>query len=287
MSAYRNPAARGGLVRPLLWHATALALLALILYPLAWVLGASFKPSQEIVGSTELFAFPPVLDNFQRAAEGIAGISTWRFLGNSVLLAGGSVVGTVASSALAAYAFARLRFRGRGLLFALMIGTLLLPFHVVIIPQYIIFQNLGLVDTYAPLLVGRFLATEAFFVFLMVQFMRQLPRELDQAARIDGCGYWGIFWHVIVPLSRPAFTTAAIFSFIWTWNDLLAPLIYLNSPEKFPVPLALQLFIDQTGTSDYGAMIAMSVIALLPVVLFFLAFQRLLVEGVATSGLKG
>ncbi|GAA3758055.1 multiple sugar transport system permease protein [Spinactinospora alkalitolerans] len=269
------------------WHLAALALLAVILYPLVWVVGAAFKPSGDIVGSTQLLPTRPVLDNLQRAMEGIAGISALVFLRNSLVLAGASVVGTVVSSALAAYAFARLRFRGRGLMFVLMITTLLLPFHVLIIPQYIIFQQAGLVDTYAPLLLGKFLATEAFFVFLMVQFMRQLPRELDQAARIDGCGYWGIFWHVVVPLSRPAFTTAAIFTFIWTWNDLLAPLIYLNTPEKYPVTLALRLFIDQTATSDYGAMIAMSVIALLPVVLFFLAFQRLLVQGMATSGLKG
>ncbi|MUL43530.1 carbohydrate ABC transporter permease [Streptomonospora sp. PA3] len=273
--------------RRVLWHALALALLGLIMYPLVWVAGASFTPTNDVVGNTELLPSEPVLDNYARALEGMAGIPVWRFLGNSLLLAVLTVVGTVASSALAAYAFARLRFRGRNTMFVLMIGTLLMPFHAVIIPQYIIFQQLGLVDTYIPLLLGKFLATEAFFVFLMVQFMRQLPRELDQAARIDGCGYWGIFWHVIAPLSRPAFGTAAIFAFIWSWNDLFAPLIYLNTPERFPIPLALRMFADQTSTSDFGAMIAMSVIALIPVVLFFLAFQRLLVQGMATSGLKG
>lgn len=191
--------------RRVLWHVLALALLGLVMYPLVWVAGAAVTPTHEIVGNTRLVPAQPVLDNFARALEGMAGIPVWRFLANSLLLAVLTVTGIVASSALAAYAFARLRFRGRNTMFVLMIGTLLMPFHAVIIPQYIIFQQLGLVDTYLPLVLGKFLATEAFFVFLMVQFMRQLPRELDQAARIDGCGYWGIFWHVIAPLSRPAF----------------------------------------------------------------------------------
>ncbi|PRX96131.1 carbohydrate ABC transporter permease [Allonocardiopsis opalescens] len=273
-------------LRAAVWHLAALALLAVLLYPLAWLLGASVKPD-DIVGSPELFPARPVADNYQRAMEGVAGVPTSVFFGNSLILALGSVVGTVASSALVAYAFARLRFPGRGLLFSLMISTLLLPFHVVIIPQYILFQRLELIDTYVPLLLGKFLATEAFFVFLMVQFMRGLPRELDQAARIDGCGYWGIFWHVILPLSRPALTTAAIFTFIWSWNDFFGPLIFLNSPENYPLPLALRMFVDQQSNSDYGTMIAMSVLALLPVVLFFLAFQRLIVQGVSSTGLKG
>jgi multiple sugar transport system permease protein len=164
---------------------------------------------------------------------------------------------------------------------------LLLPFHVMIIPQYIIFQRAGLIDTFVPLLIGKFLATEAFFVFLIVQFMRTLPKELDEAATIDGCGHLRLFWNVILPLSRPALITVSIFTFIWTWNDFLGPLLYLNSPQNYPLPIALQAFIDQTTTSDYGAMIAMSLLALVPVLLFFLAFQRYLVEGVATSGVKG
>jgi lipooligosaccharide transport system ATP-binding protein len=148
-------------------------------------------------------------------------------------------------------------------------------------------QRLGLVDTYLPLLIGKFLAGEAFFVFLMVQFIRNIPVELDESARIDGAGHWAIFWHIILPLSRPAMVTTAIFTFIWTWNDFLGPLIYISSPEKYPLPLALQLYIDQTTISDYWALMAMSMLALVPVVLFFLFFQRFLVQGVATSGLKG
>ncbi|TDB78076.1 carbohydrate ABC transporter permease [Micromonospora sp. KC723] len=269
------------------WHAGAIALLAVVLYPILWVLAATFKPTEDIIGSLQLLPTRVTTTNYDRAVEGIAGISVGRFFWNSTLLAVLSVVGTVASSALAAYAFARLRFRGHGVMFVLMISTLLLPFHVLIIPQYVVFQKLGLVDTYAPLLLGKFLAAEAFFVFLMVQFMRGIPYELDESAKIDGAGHWAIFWNILLPLSRPAIITTSIFTFIWTWNDFFGPLIYLSTPEKYPLPLALQLFIDETAGSDFGALMAMSMLALVPVILFFLFFQRFLVEGVSTSGLKG
>jgi multiple sugar transport system permease protein len=188
---------------------------------------------------------------------------------------------------MAAYAFARIRFRGVSVFFTAMIGTLLLPFHVLIIPQYILFQKIGLVDTYVPLLIGKFLAVEAFFVFLMVQFIRNLPRELDEAARIDGAGHIRIFVSIIVPLIRPSMITAAIFSFIWTWNDFLGPLLYITSPEKYPLPIALRLYNDATSTSDYGATATVAMLALVPILLFFVVFQRFLVAGVATQGLKG
>ena len=168
-----------------------------------------------------------------------------------------------------------------------MIGTLLLPFHVLIIPQYIIFNRLDLIDTFIPLLLPKFLATEAFFVFLLVQFIRQMPRDMDEAARIDGAGHFRIFWSIILPLIKPALITCSIFAFIWAWNDFLGPLLYLTSPENYPLPIALRLYNDQSSTSDYGATVTASFIALLPVLLFFLVFQRFLVDGVATQGLKG
>ncbi|MFP8886128.1 carbohydrate ABC transporter permease [Streptomyces mangrovi] len=273
--------------RSLLWHLGALALLAVVLYPVVWVLGGSLKPGDEIVGSLELLPTDPITDNYERLADGIAGIGIETFFVNSLLVALGSVAGVLISCSLAAYAFARIRFAGRNVLFALMIGTLLLPVHVLLVPQYVLFQKMELVNTYVPLLLGKFLAVDAFFVFLMVQFMRNLPRELDEAARIDGCGHWRIYWTIVLPLCRPALITSAIFSFIWAWNDFLGPLIYLNEPDKYTVSLGLKMFMDQDSLADYGGMIAMSVAALLPVLLFFLAFQRYLVEGAATSGLKG
>ncbi|MEU7488878.1 carbohydrate ABC transporter permease [Streptomyces sp. NPDC042319] len=271
----------------LAWHLGALAVLAVVLYPVVWVIGAAFKPSREIVGSLELFPVRPVLDNFRGLADGIADIPIATFFGNSLFYAMGSVVGVLVSASLTAYAFARIRFAGRKLMFTLMIGTLLLPYHVLLIPQYVMFQKLELINTYVPLLIGKFLATEAFFVFLMVQFMRNLPRELDEAARLDGCGHLRIYWSVVLPLCRPALITSAIFTFINAWNDFMGPLIYLNEPGKYTVSLGMMMFRDQESVANYGGMIAMALVALLPVLAFFLAFQRYLIDGMATSGLKG
>ncbi|WP_243759057.1 carbohydrate ABC transporter permease [Actinotalea soli] len=269
------------------FHVGSLALTAVVLYPALWMLMSSLKPSSEIVGNVSLVPTGASLDNFVTALNGIGGVSFWTFFWNSVILAVGSVVGIALSSSVSAYAFARISFPGRNLWFSLMIGTLLLPFHVVIIPQYIVFNNLGLVNTFVPLLIGKFLAAEAFFVFLMVQFMRNLPRELDEAARIDGAGHIRIFTAIMLPLMKPALVTASIFAFIWSWNDFFGPLLYLKDPALFSLPVALRIFVDQTSTSDYGAQMAMAVLALIPVLLFFLVFQRYLVAGVATQGLKG
>ncbi|MFJ9375317.1 carbohydrate ABC transporter permease [Streptomyces sp. NPDC101455] len=272
----------------LVWHVGALAVLAVVLYPVLWVIGASFKPSKDVINSLQLFPGHPILTNFKGLAKGIADISIWTFFQNSLFYALGSVLGILISCSLTAYAFARIRFAGRNLLFSLMIGTLLLPYHVLLIPQYVMFQKLQLVNTYVPLLLGKYLATEAFFVFLMVQFMRNLPKELDEAARLDGCGHLRIYWSIVLPLCRPALITSAIFTFINAWNDFMGPLIYLNEPGKYTVSLGLMMFRDSDGVAaNYGGMIAMSLVALLPVLLFFLAFQRYLIDGMATSGLKG
>ncbi len=286
-----NPKSESGAAKKaksIIFHAVALVLVAIVLYPALWMMASSFKPNSEIRGgNTSLWSANFSFETFATAMDGIGGVSTLTFFTNSLILAVGAVVGTILSASVSAYAFARINFPGRGLFFGMMIATLLLPFHVVIIPQYIIFQQLGLVDTYVPLLIGKFLAADAFFVFLMVQFMRNLPAELDEAARIDGAGHVRIFRSIMLPLMKPALISTSIFSFIWSWNDFLGPLLYLNTPEKYPLPLALRLFVDQTQSSDYGAMIAMSVLALLPVLVFFLVFQRYIVEGVSTQGLKG
>ena len=270
-----------------IWVIVMLALTAIILYPLAWMISASFKPTAEFGANQGFFPHNPTIDNYFKVAEGVGGVPLWQFFANLFILAIGSVIGTVMSASLAAYAFARIHFKGSGVWFAVMIGTLLLPFHVLIIPQYMLYRGLGLVDTFVPLLLGKFLATEAFFVFLVVQFIRALPRDMDEAARIDGCGHWRIYWSIILPLVKPALVTASIFAFIWSWNDFLGPLLYLNSTEMYPLPLALRVFNDQTSTSDYGATVAVSVLALLPILIFFIIFQRFLVEGVSTQGLKG
>lgn len=270
-----------------IWFVVLLIVTAVVLYPLVWLLFSTFKPNSEFGSNMGLIPNDPTIDNYVKVLEGIAGVPMWRFYLNSLIIAVGSVIGVLLSSSLAAYAFARIQFKGLGILFAAMIGTLLLPFHVVIIPQYIIFNRLDMIDTFWPLLLPKFLATEAFFVFLLVQFIRQMPRDMDEAARIDGAGHVRIFWSIILPLIKPALITCSIFAFIWAWNDFLGPLLYLTSPENYPLPIALRLYNDQTSVSDYGATVTASFIALIPVLLFFLVFQRFLVDGVATQGLKG
>jgi multiple sugar transport system permease protein len=271
----------------IVWFVVLTSIALVVLYPLVWLLFSTFKPNSEFGVNRSLIPNNPTIANYIKVADGIAGVPMWRFFVNSFILAASAVVGVVASSSLAAYAFGRVNFKGRGILFTAMIGTLLLPFHVVIIPQYIMFNNLGMVDTYWPLILPKFLAADAFFVFLLVQFVRQMPREMDEAAKIDGAGHLKIFFLIILPLIKPALITCAIFSFIWAWNDFLGPLIYLTSPDNYPLPIALRLYNDQTSTSDYGATVTASFLALVPILFFFIVFQRFLVDGVATQGLKG
>ncbi|MFI6370092.1 carbohydrate ABC transporter permease [Streptomyces sp. NPDC050546] len=280
------PADRARL-RTTAWHTVCVVIGLVLLYPVLWLLTASFKSGAEVISN--LSPIPKVFTpgNYTEAVDGVSGLTLWRLFGNSLLVSVGTVIGNVLSCSLAAYAFARLRFRGRGLYFALMIGTLMLPAHLMLIPQYVIFQELGMVGTYLPLILPKFLATEAFFVFLVVQFIRSLPAELDQAAAIDGCGPYRTFWHVIMPLLKPAIVTTTIFSFIWSWNDFFSQVIYLVEPETYTLQLGLRMFVDMDGSAMFGPMFAMSVLTLVPVLLFFLAFQRLLVEGVQTTGLKG
>jgi multiple sugar transport system permease protein len=256
-----------------------------MLYPLLWMLSASVRPENEIFNATSLWPSEWSLDAYRRGWNGLR-VSFGTFFSNSFLISILSVLGNVMACSLAAYAFARLKFRGRNFWFALMLMTLMLPYQVTLIPQYVLFRQLGWIDTILPLVVPKFLAADAFFIFLMVQFFRGLPRELDEAAQMDGCSPWRIYWKIILPLSTPVLATAAIFTFIWTWDDFFGPLIYLNEMRQYTVMLGLRTFTDSTGESDYGALFAMSVLSLIPIFVFFLFFQRLLIEGIATTGMK-
>jgi multiple sugar transport system permease protein len=257
-----------------------------MLYPLLWMLSSSFKDEQDIF--THGISLWPTHLNFDAYRRGWQGLTVGFdvFFWNSAVISGLSVIGNVFSCSLAAYAFARLDFPGRNFWFALMLGTLMLPYHATLIPQYVLFLNLDWVNTILPLVVPKFLASDAFFIFLMVQFFRGLPRELDEAARMDGCGPWRIYWKIILPLSLPVLATAAIFTFIWTWDEFFAPLIYLNDMASYTAQLGLRAFVDSSGKSDFGALFAMSVLTLVPVLVFFFFFQRLLIEGIATTGMK-
>jgi multiple sugar transport system permease protein len=268
-------------------HVVLVVLLLVALYPIVYMFGTSFKSQEEILNNFNVLPESFTPGNYAAGWDGIPGITFGRFFLNSAVISVGVVVGNVVACALAAFAFARLRFPLRGLWFALMIGTLLLPHHVLIVPQYVLFNSLEWINTPLPMVVPKFLATDAFFVFLMVQFMRGIPRTLDEAAEIDGCGPYRRFFHIVLPLTKPALVTTAVFSFIWTWNDFFTQLVYLNDLEAYTVPIGLRLFLDSSGQNAVGPMFAMSVLSLVPVFLFFLVFQRLIVDGINTSGIKG
>ncbi|MEM1502591.1 carbohydrate ABC transporter permease [Domibacillus sp. 8LH] len=269
-----------------IYHLVTGAFALLMLYPIIWLLMSSFKESSQVfVTAHSLIPDPFILSNYAQGWEGIAGQSFGTFIKNSLIIVGFSTIGAVISSSLIAYGFARISFKGKAFWFACMMVSMMLPHEVVMIPQYIIFAKIGWLNSFLPIIVPQFFG-HAFFIFLMVQFIRNIPIELDEAARIDGCGRFGIFYKVILPLIVPAMATAAIFSFYWKWEDLINPVLYLNSPDKYPVSLALKLFLDSETASNWGAMFAMSVVSLLPVILIFFLFQKYIVEGISTSGLK-
>ncbi len=266
-------------------HIGLIAASLVMIYPLLWLVVSSFKPNDEIFRDLTLFTTNFTVENYVNGWNDLQvpfGVS----LLNSTIIAAGAIIGNLVSCSLAAYAFGRLNFRGRTLLFALMLATIMLPFQVVLIPQFTIFKELGWLNTFLPLIVPKFLATDAFFVFLMVQFIRALPKEIFEAARIDGAGHLRTFVQVTLPLMVPALATTAIFTFIWTWCDFFGPLIYLRLPELFPSSVALKGFIDAQSSSDFGSMFAMSVLSLIPLFIAFLIGQRFLIKGFATTGIK-
>jgi multiple sugar transport system permease protein len=261
-----------------------------MLYPLLWLAGSSFKPSTEIwVNVSRLLPDNPTFEHYINGWRGFGGVTFTTFYRNSIIYAGLGTLGSVVSSAVVAFGFARIRFPGRNFWFACMLATLMMPVQIQIIPQYILFSQLGWINSFVPLLLPRFLgqAGQAFFIFMIVQFIRGIPIELDEAASIDGMGRIGIFAHVIMPLVVPALMTSAIFSFYWTWADFLTPLIYLNNPRLYTISVALRAFADPSGTTDWGAIFAMSFLSLVPVLAVFATFQKYIVEGISTSGLKG
>jgi multiple sugar transport system permease protein len=273
--------------RTLLYHAAVGGFGLVMLYPILWLFASSFKGPSEIW--TEVMSLIPrsfTPQNYVTGWKGFGGISFATFYKNSLIYAGVGTVATVLSSALVAYGFARIRFAGRGVWFTCMLLTLMLPVQVIIIPQYVFFTKVGLVNTFYPLLLPRFFGM-AFFIFMIMQFIRGIPKELDEAAEIDGCSQFGIFVRIILPLIRPALVTAAIFSFYWTWEDFLTPLIYLNEPKLYTISVALRSFADASGATDWGAIFAMSALSLVPVLVVFVAFQRYLVQGISTTGMKG
>jgi multiple sugar transport system permease protein len=284
-SIYPQQPVKNRFVRGFVRHALLACLLFVILYPLVWMVAASFRPSNEVFSTIGLIGSTFTLDNYTAGWSG-GQVNFSRYFLNSTVVTVLTIMGTLFACSLAAYAFARLEFPFRRTLFAAMLATMLLPTHVTLVPQYILFNNLGWVNTFYPLVVPHWLGVEAFYIFLMVQFIRGLPRELDESARIDGAGHWRIFSRIIMPLALPAIGTTAMFTFISSWNNFLGPLLYLNRDELKTVPLGLSAFLDATGASTYGPLFAMATLSLAPIVGFFIVSQRLLIEGIATTGLK-
>ncbi|MEZ4518774.1 MAG: carbohydrate ABC transporter permease [Chloroflexota bacterium] len=276
------------ILRHTLTHLFIIALGLLMIYPVVWMVVSSFKPNNMIFSDPGLIPKAVTIQNYISGWKGYAGVSFGRFFANSLFMCGAAVVGNVIACTMAAYAFARLKFVGRGFWFAIMLVTLMLPAHVTIVPRYILFNSFGWVGTFLPIIVPKFLATDAFFVFLLVQFMRSLPKEIEEAAIIDGCGTLGVLVRIIVPLALPALVTTALFTFLWTWDDFFNHLLYLTNPQIFSVSRALRTFVGDAGSvSNWGGALAMSTLSIIPPFVLFFALQKYFVRGITTTGMKG
>ncbi len=258
-----------------------------MLYPIFWLISSSLKPPDEIfVNVTSLIPSELRFNNYVEGWQGFGGITFTTFFRNSFIYAGFGTLIQVTASVVVGFGFARVKFKGKRIWFSIMLLTLMLPSEVLLIPQYIIFSELGWVNTFLPLLVPR-IGGSAFFIFMIIQFIRGIPIDLDEAAMIDGADHFGIFRFVIAPQLVPAIITASIFSFYWTWDDFLGPLIYLTNPKLYTVSVALRSFSDVSSITNWGAIFAMMLVSLLPALLLFVFFQRYIVEGIATTGMKG
>jgi multiple sugar transport system permease protein len=279
---------KSALAKSVVYHAVVIAIGFAMIYPILWNIVSSLKPEDEIFRkAASLIPSRWVWGNYAQGWKGFGDYGFGLFFKNSLIVTVLVVIGTLISSTLVSFGFGRLKFPLKGFLFACLLVTIMLPQQVTMIPQYILFNKLGWINTFLPLVVPAFIGGVPFFIFLMIQFVRGIPRELDEAAYIDGASTYGIFWRVILPLMRPALATVAIFSFYWTWDDFMGPLIYLTDPEKFTVARGLQMFADPSSMTAWGPLLAMSTLSLVPVFFIFLFFQKYLVEGIATTGLKG
>lgn len=273
-------------ISSVIYHVGMVAGSFIMLYPLLWLLGSSLKTNDEYYASPyTLIPKSWAFSNYIEGWAGFARLSFSIFFKNSIMIAVLSTIGTVASCTLAAYGFSRIKFKTRKFWFATMLLTMCLPSQVLMVPQYLLYNSFGWVGTFLPLIVPSFCGS-AFNVFLLMQFMRNIPREIDEAAIVDGCNQYQLFRRIMLPLVKPAVATVAVLSFMGSWGDFMGALLYLNKPRMYPVSFALRLFSDESGT-NYGPMFAMSVASLIPVLILFFLFQKSLVEGISTTGVKG
>lgn len=277
---------RRGRVSPLT-YLLVLVIGVIMLYPIIWMFFAAFKTNEEIFGSIKLlpshFSLQSYIDGWN-----VNGRITYKtFFINSFTLTIVTTLLTVLACSIVAYGFARFKFPGKKIFFGILITTMMLPDSILLIPKYSLFNSMGLLDSYAPFYMQAILACYPFFVFMLIQFIRGLPRELDESAYIDGCGEFRVFWKILVPLMKPALFSAGLFQFMWTYNDYTNVLIYINSVKKYTLSLALRLSLDAESVIQWNKVMAMSFLSLLPLIILFFAAQKYFVEGIATSGLKG
>lgn len=262
----------------------------LMVYPLLWMLGSTFKHNNEIFSGIHIIPRDPTLDGYKEAFKSYGGnIDLLKSMANTYKIVLPKVVFTVISSVLTAYGFGRFRFKGRGFLFAVLMATLFLPQAVLNVPQFIMYTRLGWVDSpiYLPLILPSLFAVESYFVFMLVQFLRSIPRELDEAAKIDGCTALQTLRLVIVPMLLPAIVSAALFQFMWSSNDFMGPLLYINTPARYPATIYVKLSMDADTGFEWNRVLAVSLISILPSLVVFFMAQRHFVEGISAGALKG
>ncbi|MDW6093815.1 carbohydrate ABC transporter permease [Vibrio rhizosphaerae] len=259
----------------------------MMLYPLLWMFSAAMKPNHEIFSSMNLIPSEWSLDGFINGWKTGTEYTFGHYILNTFAYVLPKVFVTVVSSTIVAYGFARFDIPWKKFWFATLIATILLPQSVLLIPQYLMFREMGLLDTYLPLYLPFAFATQGFFVFMLIQFLRGVPTDMEEAAMIDGCNSFQVLWHVVVPVIRPAIISVALFQFMWSVNDFLGPLIYISSVEKYPIALALKMSIDVTEGARWNEILAMASIAIIPSILVFFMSQKYFVEGVTSSGIKG
>lgn len=274
--------------KKILVHFVVILIGFIMIYPLLWLLASAFKRNEEIFNSIDLI---PTVFNFQAFIDGWNAVGEYSFATffiNSFKVVIPVEIFTVISSMLVAYGFSRFRFPLKKVFFLLMISTMMLPSSVLTIPTYVMFKKFGWINTYLPFIVPALFATSAFFVFMLVQFMRGIPKELDEAAKIDGCSSLQTLILILTPLCKPAIFSVLIFRFLWTWNDFFGNLIYINSVSKYTVPLGLRMAVDNTaGTVAWNNIMAMSVISVLPPVIIYFIAQDYFVEGISAGAVKG
>lgn len=282
---WRKSARRSRQIQAVAIHSVLLAGAIVVMIPLVWMLSTSLKPPHQITKFPPIWIPEPVVwSNYIRAVT-IFPVSFLVFIRNSLYMSLSITIGTVLSNAIVAFAFARLRFRGSRVLFIIVLSTMMLPQQVTMIPLFILFSKFGWINSFKPLIIPHFFAN-AYFIFLLRQFFATIPRDLDDAARIDGCGVIGLFVRILLPLSKPALGITAIFAFTWAWNEFLGPLIYLSRMETFPLAIALSFLRAAHGVL-WSELMVVSFIAMLPPVLLFFVAQKYYIQGIVVTGVKG